>query len=57
MEDEDLYIQGDIRNYYNTPYTIRLINNKSMVNNSFPDGKSQRRAIRSRAIRRRKGRV
>lgn len=56
MGDEDLY-KGDIRNYYNTPYVIRLTNDKSMVNNSFPDGKAQRRESRRRAIRRRKGRL
>lgn len=55
MGNEDLYA-GDIINY-NTPYTIRLTNDKSMVNNSFPDGKTQRRERRARAIRRRKGRL
>lgn len=56
MGDEDLYT-GDIRNYYNTPYTVRLTNDKSMVNNSFLDGKAQRRERRARAIRRRKDRL
>lgn len=56
MGDEDLYA-GDIRNYYNTPYIIRLTNDKSMVNNNFPDGKAQRRESRRRAIRKRKGRL
>ena len=56
MDNEDLYT-CDIRNYYTTPYIIRLTNNKSMVNNSFPDGKTQRRENRRRAIRRRKGRL
>ena len=56
MGDEDLYVV-DIRNYYNTPYIIRLTNDKSMVNNSFPDGKTQRRERRRRAIRRRNGRL
>ena len=56
MEDKDLYTD-DIINYYNTPYTIRLTNDKSIVNNSFPDGKAKRRERRARAIRRRKGRV
>lgn len=56
MGDEDLYV-GDIRNYYNTPYTVRLTNDKSIVNNSFPDGKAQRRERRAKAIRRRKDRL
>ena len=56
MGDEDLYT-GNIRNYYNTPYIIRLTNDKSMVNNSFPDGKAKRRERRARDIRRRKGRL
>ena len=56
MGDEDLY-KGDIKNYYNTPYIIKLTNDKSMVNNSFPDGKAQRREHRARAIKRRKGRL
>lgn len=56
MGEEDLY-EDDIRNYYNTPYTVRLINDKSYSNNSFPDGKAQRRERRARAIRRRKGRL
>lgn len=56
MGDEDLYA-GDIRNYYNTPYTIRLTNDKTMVNNSFSDGKTQRRERRRRSIRRRKSRL
>lgn len=56
MGNEDLYA-GDIINYYNTPYTIRLTNDKSMINNSFPDGKTKRRESRHRAIRRRKGRL
>lgn len=56
MGDEDLYT-CDIRNYYNTPYIIRLTNDKSIVNNSFPDGKAQRRERRAKAIRRRKGRL
>lgn len=56
MGDEDLYAD-DIRNYYNIPHIIRLTNDRNMVNNSFPDGKAQRRENRRRAIRRRKGRV
>ena len=56
MSDEDLYV-GNVRNYYNTPYVVRLTNDKSMVNNSFPDGKTQRRERRARAIKRRKGRL
>lgn len=53
MGDEDLYA-GDIRNYYNIPHVIRLTNDRNMVNNSFPDGKAQRRESRHRAIRRRR---
>lgn len=57
MGNEDLY-ECDIRNYYDTPYSIiRLTNDKSMVNNSFPDGKAQRRQRRAKAIRKRKGRL
>lgn len=56
MGDEDLYT-GDIRNYYDIPHIIRLTNDKTMVNNSYPDGKAQRRESRRRAIRRRKGRL
>lgn len=56
MGEEDLY-EGNIRNYYNIPYTVRLTNDKSMVNNSFPDGKAQRKERRARAIRKRKGRL
>ena len=57
MGNEDLYIGDTINYYYNTPYIIRLTNDTSMVNNSFPDGKAQRRERRSKAIRRRKGRL
>ena len=56
MCDEDLYID-DIRNYYNIPCVVRLTNDKTMGNNSFPDGKTQRRERRAKAIRRRKGRI
>ena len=56
MGNEDLY-EDNVRNYYNIPYTIRLTNDKSMVNNTFPDGKAQRRERRAKAIRRRKGRL
>lgn len=58
MGDEDLY-EGNARKYYNRSsctlypdkYTV------SVLNGSFPDGKTQRRERRARAIRRRKGRL
>lgn len=56
MGDEELYID-DIRNYYNIPCVVRLTNDNTMGNNSFPDGKAKRRESRRRAIRRRKGRL
>lgn len=54
--NEDLY-GDDIRNYYNTPCVVRLTNDKTMGNNSFPDGKALRRQRRSKIIRKRKGRL
>ena len=56
MGEDDLY-RDDIINYYNIPHIIRLTNDKTMVNNSYPDGKAQRREDRRRAIRKRKGRL
>lgn len=55
MGDEDY--GREVRNYYASPYVIRLTNDKTMVNNSFPDGKAQRRERRARDIKRRKGRL
>lgn len=54
--NEDLY-GDDIMNYYNTPCVVRLTNDKTMGNNSFPDGKALRRQRRAKAIKRRKGRL
>lgn len=60
MGDEDLYV-GDIRNYYNTQSIIVNANErpslKACSSSSFPDGKTQRKERRRRAIRRRKGRI
>ena len=60
MGDEDLYV-GDVRNYYNTQSIILSANErpglKVCSSSSFPDGKTQRRESRRRAIRRRKGRL
>ena len=59
MGDEDLYA-GDIRNYYNTQSIIPSANERpdlKVCSSSFPDGKTQRRESRRRAIRRRKGRL
>lgn len=59
MGDEDLYV-GNIRNYYNTQRIIVSVNERPSLkacNSSFPDGKTQRRESRRRAIRRRKGRL
>ena len=56
MGNEDLN-KSDIWNYYDNPCAIiRLTNDKTMINNSFPDGKAQRRQRRAKAIRKRKGR-
>lgn len=59
MGDEDLYI-GDVRDYYNTQNIILSANERpclKVCSSSFPDGKTQRRESRRRAIRRRKGRL
>ena len=59
MGDEDIYI-GNVRNYYNTQSIILSANerrNLKVCSSSFPDGKTQRRENRRRAIRRRKGRI
>ena len=59
MGDEDVYV-GNIRNYYNTQSIILSANerpNLKACSSSFPDGKTQRRENRRRAIRRRKGRL
>ena len=58
MGDEDLYA-GDVRNYYNTSHIMFPENGGGMqcCNDSFLDGKTQRRESRRRAIRRRKGRL
>lgn len=59
MGDEDLYV-GDVRNYYNTQSIILNSNEQPSLktcNNSFHDGKTQRRERRAKAIRRRKGRL
>lgn len=59
MGDEDIYI-GNVRNYYNTQSIILSANERpglKACSSSFPDGKTQRRESRRRAIRRRKGRL
>lgn len=59
MGDEDLYV-GDVRNYYNLKHILSSTNNRpglKVCSSSFPDGKTQRRESRRRAIRRRKGRL
>ena len=59
MYDEDLYT-GNIRNYYNIQHIIVSANERPSLkacSSSFPDGKTQRRERRARAIRRRKGRL
>lgn len=59
MGEEDLYV-GDVRNYYNTQHIIvKADEHPGLIcsNGSFPDGKTQRRESRRRAIRRRKGRL
>lgn len=59
MGDEDLYVDN-VRNYYNTQSIILSDNerpNLKVCSSSFPDGKTQRRESRRRAIRRRKGRL
>ena len=59
MDDEDIYIDN-VRNYYNTQSIILNANERPSLkayNSSFPDGKTQRRERRARAIKRRKGRL
>lgn len=59
MGDEDIYI-GNVRNYYNTQSIILSSNEQPSLkacSSSFPDGKTQRRERRARAIKRRKGRL
>ena len=59
MGDEDVYV-GNVRNYYNTQSIILSANERPSLkacSSSFPDGKSQRRENRRRAIRKRKGRL
>ena len=57
MNNEDLN-KSDIWNYYDNPCAIiRLTNDKTMINNSFPDGKTQRRMRRKNQLRKRKGRL
>ena len=59
MGDEDLYV-GDVRNYYDTQHIIVSANERPSLkacSSSFPDGKTQRRERRRRAIRRRNGRL
>ena len=58
MGDEDLYV-GDVRNYYNTQRIIVKADEQPglICSSSVPDGKTQRRERRAKAIRRRKGRL
>lgn len=58
MGNEDLYA-GDVRNYYNTQRIIvRADEHPGLIcSSSIPDGKTQRRERRAKAIRRRKGRL
>ena len=59
MGDEDIYI-GNARNYYNTQSIILSANERPSLkacSSSFPDGKTQRRERRRRAIRKRKGKL
>ena len=59
MGDEDIYI-GNARNYYNTQSIILSANEQPSLkacSSSFPDGKTQRRENRRKAIRKRKGRL
>ena len=55
MGDEDLYV----RNYYNTQRIIvRADEHPGLIcSSNVPDGKTQRRERRAKAIRRRKGRL
>lgn len=58
MGDEDLY-NDYAGKYYYTSHIMFPENGGGMqcCNNSFPDGKTQRRERRARAIKRRKGRL
>lgn len=59
MGNEDLYV-GDIRNYYNLKHILSITNNRpglKVCSSSIPDGKTQRRERRNKAIRKRKGRL
>lgn len=58
MGNEDLYV-GDVRNYYNLKHILSTNNRPGLkvCSSSFPDGKSQRRERRAKAIKRRKGRL
>ena len=59
MGDEYVYV-GNGRNYYNTQSIILSANERPCLkacSSSFPDGKTQRRERRARAIKRRKGRL
>lgn len=58
MGDEDLY-NGYARKYYYTGHIMFPENGGGMqcCNDSFPDGKTQRRERRARPIKRRKGRL
>lgn len=58
MGNEYLYV-GDVRNYYNTQRIIvRADEHPGLIcSSSIPDGKTQRRERRAKAIRRRKGRL
>lgn len=59
MGEEDIYIDN-VRNYYYTQSIILSANERPSLkacSSSFPDGKTQRRENRRRAIRRRKGRL
>ena len=58
MGDEDIYM-GNARNYYNTQRIIVKADEHLglICSSSVPDGKTQRRERRAKAIRRRKGRL
>ena len=58
MGDEDLYV-GNVRNYYNTQRIIVSADEHPglICSSSIPDGKTQHRERRAKAIRRRKGRL
>lgn len=58
MDDKNLYIDN-VRNYYNTQRIIVKADEHPglICSSSIPDGKTQRRERRAKAIRRRKGRL